>query len=229
METAAPSSWPSPTRSACEPGSAPATTGRGRIAAPGRVKFSTPMIEDVADAELVRRIAQREGAREAEAELCRRFAPRVRLYGLRHLKTEDRAADLVQAVLLGVLEAARQGRIEEPEHVDRFVLGTCRNVALRARQSAARLTPTESDELARHAPTVTLPDVERVDTGALIRCLNKLDARAKAVLMLSFQAESPVDEIARLLSLSAGNVRVVRHRALLNLRQCLDGAERLSP
>jgi RNA polymerase sigma-70 factor, ECF subfamily len=87
------------------------------------------MVESALDGELVRCIALRERAHEAEAELCRRFAPRVRLYGLRHLRTEDRAADLVQSVLLAVLEAARAGRIAEPEHVGRFVLGTCRNVA----------------------------------------------------------------------------------------------------
>jgi len=65
------------------------------------------MLEDE-NAELVRRIAARaEGSRAAEEALCRRFATRVRLYGLRHLRDEDRARDLVQAVLLAVIEAAR--------------------------------------------------------------------------------------------------------------------------
>lgn len=181
------------------------------------------MIESVADQELLRRIAEQDGAREAEAELCRRFAPRIRLYGLRHLRTEDGAADLVQAALLGVLEAARKGRIEQPEHVERFVLGTCRHLAQRVRQSAARLTLTD---LAQLDVAVTLPNVERLDSGALVRCMSKLDARARTVLRLSFQAESAVGEIARVLDTSAGNVRVVRHRALASLRQCLDSAER---
>ncbi len=56
------------------------------------------------DGELVRAIAAwSEHARAAEAELCRRFAPRIRLYGLRHLRDQDRARDLVQAVLLAAL------------------------------------------------------------------------------------------------------------------------------
>src|SRR6187551_1021000 len=75
------------------------------------------------DGELVRAIAARaEDAPAAEAELCRRFAPRIRLYGLRHLRDEDRAADLVQAVLLAVLQAARAGRIADADRVDRFML-----------------------------------------------------------------------------------------------------------
>src|SRR6478609_5264435 len=89
------------------------------------------------DAQLARRAATGSD-RAAEEELCRRFAPRIRLYGLRHLRDEDRAADLVQAVLMAVLQAARAGRIADPERVDRFMLGTSRNVALRMREVEGR-------------------------------------------------------------------------------------------
>src|SRR6187551_3775066 len=89
------------------------------------------------DAQLARRAATGSD-RAAEAELCRRFGPRIRLYGLRHLRDEDRARDLVQTVLLAVLQAARAGRITDPERVDRFMLGTCRNVALRMRDAERR-------------------------------------------------------------------------------------------
>ena len=41
---------------------------------------------------------------QAEAELYRRLAPRVRLYGLRHLRDAQAAADLVQQVMLITLE-----------------------------------------------------------------------------------------------------------------------------
>jgi RNA polymerase sigma-70 factor (ECF subfamily) len=176
------------------------------------------MVEHAADGELVRRIAQSESASEAEAELCRRFAPRIRLYGLRHLKTEDHAADLVQSALLVVLEAARAGRIRELEHVERFVLGACRNLAQRIRQHEARAVPTAPESLDLGA---YLPDFERVDPAALGRCLTKLDARSRAVVLLSFQTERSADEIAEQLELSPGNVRVLRHRALSQLRHCL--------
>src|SRR6478672_11792202 len=51
------------------------------------------------DAELVKAIAQASDV-EAEGELCRRMAPRLRLYGLRHLRNEQAAADLMQQVLI---------------------------------------------------------------------------------------------------------------------------------
>ncbi|HEX7668490.1 MAG TPA: sigma-70 family RNA polymerase sigma factor [Polyangiaceae bacterium] len=184
------------------------------------------MTEGVADGELVRRIAQQDRARDAEAELCRRFAPRVRLYGLRHLGTLDRATDLVQAVLLAVLEAARAGRIEEPDHVERFVLGTSRNMALRVRRTEARATPTEPSEL---DVGVFLPTFEHIDAGPLMQCLSKLDGRSRTVIVMSFQSESSADEIAGLLETTAGNIRVVRHRALLQLRRCLDSGKEQVP
>jgi RNA polymerase sigma-70 factor (ECF subfamily) len=70
----------------------------------------------------------------AEAELYRRLAPRVRLYGLRHLRDPQAAADLVQQVLLITLERLRAGEIREPERIASFVLGTCRMTVLELRR-----------------------------------------------------------------------------------------------
>ncbi len=92
------------------------------------------------DADLVRCIeaALPGRARDAEAELCRRLAPRVRLYGLRHLRSEAAAADLTQQVLLLTIESLRGGRLREPEWLVSFVLGTCRMVVRDLRRGAER-------------------------------------------------------------------------------------------
>jgi RNA polymerase sigma-70 factor (ECF subfamily) len=62
----------------------------------------------------------------------------VRLYGLRHLRDEQAAADLTQQVLLIALEGLRKGRLREPEKLVSFVLGTCRMVVLDLRRTARR-------------------------------------------------------------------------------------------
>jgi RNA polymerase sigma-70 factor (ECF subfamily) len=62
-----------------------------------------------------------------------------------------------------------------------------------------------------------------IDVTAMHRCLVGLDVRARSVLHLSFIREKPVDDIARALETTPGNVRVLRHRALAQLRRCLDG------
>jgi RNA polymerase sigma-70 factor (ECF subfamily) len=62
-----------------------------------------------------------------------------------------------------------------------------------------------------------------VETGPLLRCLDALEARARRVIVLSFHEDRSAEEISSELALSAGNVRVMRHRALAALRKCLDG------
>jgi RNA polymerase sigma-70 factor (ECF subfamily) len=181
------------------------------------------MWDEVADDELVRRIAGGEAeSRTAEAAFCRRFGPRARLYGLRHLRDEQRAMDLMQSVLLAVLEAIRAGRVEDPTRVDRFLLGTCRNVALRMREVAARAEPVP-DEWLRGIAGEIAGDIERVDRSALLRCLSALDDRSRSVLVMAFLEDRRAEEIGRHLDTTAGNVRVVRHRALSSMRRCLDG------
>jgi RNA polymerase sigma-70 factor (ECF subfamily) len=177
----------------------------------------------VEDADIVRCIASRgSDAGAAETELCRRFAPRIRHYGLRHLRDADRARDLVQAVLVGVLVAAREGRVSDPERIDRFVVGTCRNVAVRMRETDARAEPRASlDELAARVDHGEDAH-ERVDLGALMHCFGRLDARARLVVALSFHEGRSAEEVAAKLGTTAGNARVLRHRAVASLRRCLD-------
>jgi RNA polymerase sigma-70 factor, ECF subfamily len=176
-------------------------------------------MEDASDLELVQCIAGATPHRPAaESVLCRRFAPRIRLYGLKHLRDPERTRDLVQTVLVAVLQAARERRIDDPARVDRFVLGTCRNTVASMRHQAARVPVVADDVLAELASVP--PEV--VELKALFACLAKLEARASQVLMMSFLEERSADEIAATLGAAPGNVRVIRHRALGQLRQCLD-------
>jgi RNA polymerase sigma-70 factor (ECF subfamily) len=137
------------------------------------------------------------------------------------LRNEQSARDLVQAVLLAVLVAAREGRIEDPERFDRFVLGTCRNTTKRMREIDARATPVANEEL---DVSSFLEATEFVETGALVRCVATLDLRGRMVVILSFVEERSADEVAKALETTPGNVRVMKHRAIAALRRCLDDA-----
>src|SRR5262250_731296 len=91
---------------------------------------------ELSDAELVRRIGA--GESEAEAELFGRMAPRIRLYGLRHLRDASAADDLTQQVILTALEALRAGRLREPAKLASFILGICRMTVLDGRRGVWR-------------------------------------------------------------------------------------------
>ena len=80
-------------------------------------EHATP--EAASDEALARRIAGGlPGSTDAEeAELYRRFAPRVRLYGRRHLQNDAAADDLAQDVLLLTIERLRAGEVRRPEEI----------------------------------------------------------------------------------------------------------------
>jgi RNA polymerase sigma-70 factor, ECF subfamily len=182
------------------------------------------------DGALARRIAGAGGAPdgEAEAELYRRLAPRARLYGLRHLRDRDAAADLAQRVLLMTLERLRAGEVREPERIASFVLGACRMTVSEMKRGNRRREEllegwipafagmTESDVVEAPEPLV-------LDAGRLAGCLERLAERERSVVVMSFFAEKAADEVGAELGLSGGNVRVIRHRALAKLRDCMGG------
>ncbi len=178
------------------------------------------------DASLARRIvAARPGIDGgAEAALYRRLAPRVRLYGLRHLRDPHAAADLVQQVLLVTLQQLRAGTLREPERLASFIFGTCRRVVLDLRRTGARrerlLRTYEAD-----VPTGVPADEPQLDQARLLGCLERLSERERSVLVLSFVDDQPAQRVATALDLSEGNVRVIRHRALQRLRGCMDAGE----
>lgn len=174
---------------------------------------------EVNDAELVRQIASGSG-REAEAELFRRMAPRVRLYGLRHLRDEQAAEDLTQQVLVTTLEALRAGHLREPEKLASFVLGTCRMTALDLRRGAQRRQRLlEQFGADLFAPVQwTMP---RLDHDLLTRCLQNLKERERAVVVMTFYHQQTGADVANFLGVSQANVRVIRHRAIQQLRECM--------
>src|SRR5215467_3651095 len=92
------------------------------------------------DAALARRIIACAPGRDAaaEAELCRRLGPRIRLYGLKHLRSEAAAADLMQDVLIILLQKLRDGAVREPGQVVSFVLGAARQTVIDARRGGRR-------------------------------------------------------------------------------------------
>lgn len=177
------------------------------------------METELTDAALVLRIGSGSDP-EAEAELFRRMAPRVRLYGLRHLRDEQATQDLVQQVLVTVLEALRAGRLREPEKLASFVLGTCRLTVLDLRRGAARrsrlLEQFGSDLL---APVQSL--MPRLDHERLRHCVQSLEERERAVVVMTFYDEQSGADVANYLGVSEANVRVMRHRAIHKLRDCM--------
>lgn len=162
------------------------------------------------------------GDRAAEAMLCERFVPAIRLFARRRLRTKDAVDELVQDVLLIFVEAMRRGAVEDPERIGGFVLGICRNLARdRAKQRERReqlveqfgadLVPLDAD-----APSTGTDETMRLED-----CVSSLSLRARTLLHLSYYESKSHHEIAAELEVSEANARVMRHRTIEALRECM--------
>jgi len=126
----------------------------------------------------------------------------------------------MQQVLLMTIERLRAGKLREPERIASFVLGMCRMVVLEIRRGTWR----REKLLERYGDTaeaIEAPEPLALDKGRLAACLEALAERERTVVLMTFFADKSGDEVAKELGLSAGNVRVVRHRALARLRACM--------
>ena len=181
-------------------------------------------LEAVSDEALARRIADgRAGTTDAEeAELYRRFAPRVRLYGRRHLLEDGADDDLAQDVLLLTIDRLRAGEVRRPEEIGSFILGTSRMRAhsdRRLRRRREALTARFIDTAEQIGPAST----GALDAPRVAACLHALPERDRLVVLLTFYAEREAPRIAEDLGVSPGAVRAIRHRAMERLRECVMG------
>ena len=159
--------------------------------------------------------------RDAEGELYRRLAPRVRLYGLKHLRDAAAAADLAQDVLVMTLQRLRSGEIREPDRVVSFILGASRQMVIDRRRGETRRQRILATFAADLPPSEVSGDRYTLDSARLRRCLEVLPQRERTIVLLSFYDERSAADVASEVGLSAANVRVVRHRSIERLRSCL--------
>jgi RNA polymerase sigma-70 factor, ECF subfamily len=175
--------------------------------------------DQFSDLALVHRIGKGND-REAEAELFRRMAPRLRLYGMRHLRDKHAADDLTQQVLITTITALRAARLRDADKLVPFMLGTCRMTVLEIRRGALRKERL-LEQFAAELPVSSEPPSPSVNEEQLARCVQGLKERERTVIVMSFYDEKTAADLASFLQVSEGNVRVIRHRALHQLRECL--------
>ena len=69
-------------------------------------------------------------------------------------------------------------------------------------------------------PVVTQPSIA-LDHDLLQRCVQDLKERERTVVVMSFYDEETGADVASFLGISEANVRVIRHRAIRQLRECM--------
>ena len=162
----------------------------------------------------------RAGDTEAFATLVRQHQASVFSIGLRMLNRRDAAEDLAQDVFLQLFRKLES--IESAEHLGFWLRRVAANLAIdRLRSPAHSLTqPLVDDEIAAHE-TAEDPLRDR----ALLKLLGELSPHARAVMLLRYQEDCDVAEIATALEMPANTVKSHIKRSLTTLRRRLVGAQ----
>lgn len=129
---------------------------------------------------------------------------------------EHRADDLVQQTITKLYE--RWLRVRAVDHLDQYV----RTMLLRTFLDERRLGWSSRVSLTGAPPERSAPDGPDLAQRAVLRsALAKVPRRQQAVLVLRFLCDLSVEEVARLLDCSAGNVKSQTHHGLVTLRRLL--------
>lgn len=174
-----------------------------------------------------RRVAAALRAGDAHAALpllMDRYGVTVYRYCRRMLGLDADGDDVPQIVFMQAFEAIQ--RRAPVENVRAWLLGIARNRCIdrlhKRRRGPLLVEEGEleraTDDIEPHEPPLDNPRARQ----ALDACLDTLDARSRAVVLLRFHDELSYDSISRLTGDTPGALRVRVARALVALRRCME-------
>ena len=157
--------------------------------------------------------------------LWSRFHSRLLILGMRRLGSRADAEDMAQDALQRVTKALDENRLREPGALPAFVYQTALHVCQqslrkryrerRALEGYARSSPEETDP-----PPLT--DLIAEERRRVVRlALQSLSSDDRELLEQLYTRDADPDELAARLGISAGALRVRKHRALQRLSAAL--------
>jgi RNA polymerase sigma-70 factor, ECF subfamily len=164
-----------------------------------------------------------------EAGLVSQFHERLRLFALRRLRDSAAAEDVAQETLRRVVEACRAGRLMNPSALPSFVFQTAHHICLQHFRSSSRegrallrLSGEDAQNREPH-PLTTLIGEER--RNAVREALKQLSPEDRDLLRMMYYEEMDTGALAQSLGVTAGALRVRKHRVLARLAALLNSRE----
>ena len=164
-----------------------------------------------------------------EAGLVRQFRERLRLFALRRLRDSAAAEDVAQETLRRVVEACRAGRLENPSALPAFLFQTANHICLQHFRSSGRegrallrLGGEDPQNLDPHPLASLIGDERR---AAVREALKQLSAEDRHLLRMMYYEDMDRGVLAQQLGVTAGALRVRKHRVLARLAALLNDRE----
>jgi RNA polymerase sigma-70 factor, ECF subfamily len=164
-----------------------------------------------------------------EAGLVRQFRERLRLFALRRLRDSAAAEDVAQETLRRVVEACRAGQLRNPSALPSFLFQTAHHICLQHFRSSSRegralqrLGSEDAQNRDPHPLTALIGDEQR---NAVRDALERLSPEDRDLLRKMYYEEVDSRVLAQSLGVTAGALRVRKHRVLARLAALLNRRE----
>ena len=164
-----------------------------------------------------------------ESGLVRRFRERIRLFALRRLRDSAAAEDVAQETLRRVMEACRAGQLKNPSALPSFLFQTAHHICLQHFRSSSRegralqrFSSEDAQNRAPHPLAVLIGDEQR---NAVREALTRLGTEDRDLLRMMYYEEMDTGVLAQSLGVTAGALRVRKHRVLGRLAALLNRRE----
>ena len=138
-------------------------------------------------------------------------------------RNRDDAHDAVQEALAGLYPRWRQ--VSARGDVDAYVRRSIVNAHVSAWRKVRRLFPTAEPELVSTAPVVPDPSDAVADADHALRLCGELPPLQRAAVVLRFYEDRSFAEIGQILGCAEPTARSHVHRALVTLRERLEGGQ----
>jgi RNA polymerase sigma-70 factor (ECF subfamily) len=171
----------------------------------------------------------RDGDSSAEDELVSRFSRPVFVMLLARLGDVEAARDLAQDVLLSVLRALRDGKLEQPERLAAFVRGTAKNLANNYLRTQQRRRIRGETDWQSSDPDPEFRLEQREEAKLVEIALRDLASRDRKILLWTLVDGRSATEVAARLGMSPGAVRQRKSRALGRIRRRFRKLSRKGP
>lgn len=190
-----------------------------------------PLLQDLDDAELVRRC--RDGELAAWSTLVRRYQSLIYTVPRRAGLSEDQAADVFQVAFERLHR--HLPRLEDGARVRAWLVTTAKHETLRLLGEARRFAPPppaadgeDADPLAQLPDPAPLQDEQLSqlqDVHRVRQAVERLEPRLQQFVELVFLQDEPLPytEVAERLGIPVGSIGPTRARCLAKLRKLLEG------
>jgi RNA polymerase sigma factor (sigma-70 family) len=158
-----------------------------------------------------------------EEHFVSHFSPILLKKLRKNLHSTELAHDLRQETFLRVLTVLRSDHsIREPEHLEFFVLGVCKNVLHETYRQNKRIVHLDPElEIASNAPSPDTCAMAAETANQLQKMLSNLSPRMRAIMKAALLEEQDRDQICMKFGINRNHLRLLICRAKKALRVCV--------